>query len=265
MEDAMLTAIDHLVVLVPDLAAACQAYERLGFTITPGGEHPVGTHNALIPFADGAYIELIAFKEPDRPHDHPWWPYLATGGGLVDIALLSDDLDADLAAAAARDLRFALRVGRRRRPDGQEVAWRAARPAVGSAVPLPFLVQDATPRALRVPAGAACRHPNGARGVAAVYIAVDDLPAAAAAYGALLGGSTAEETDVPHFAVHGFALPCGETRLVLLPRAAVAERLPEPVRRRGPGICAAALAGPAAGRTLDIATAQGTLLFLGGA
>ena len=35
------------------LGAQVQAqgfYERLGFTVVPGGKHPVGTHNALIAF-----------------------------------------------------------------------------------------------------------------------------------------------------------------------------------------------------------------------
>ncbi|MEI6179461.1 MAG: VOC family protein, partial [Chloroflexales bacterium] len=51
----VISAIDHLVILVGNLAAAVADYEALGFTITPGGEHTDGaTHNALISFADGS-------------------------------------------------------------------------------------------------------------------------------------------------------------------------------------------------------------------
>lgn len=259
----MLIAVDHLVVLVHDLHAACRAYEGLGFAVTPGGEHPVGTHNALIPFADGAYIELIAFKEPAQSHDHPWWPFLATGGGLVDVALLSDDLDGELARAAAHGLHFAVHDGRRRRPDGQELGWRAARPTALTAVPLPFLIQDVTPRALRVPEDHARQHRNGVRGIAAVYVAVADLPAAGRAYAALLGGREAESTLDERLGAAGLELRCGAARIVLLPYAAVRDRLPEAAQRRGPGVCAAALTGPPIARgMLDVVAAQGALLFV---
>ena len=64
----MLQGIDHIVIAVVDLAVASRNYEGLGFTVVPGGRHPVGTHNALIAFADGAYIELIAFYEKNTQH-----------------------------------------------------------------------------------------------------------------------------------------------------------------------------------------------------
>ena len=52
-----LLGLDHVVVMVPDLAAAVRDYMELGFTVVPGGSHPTGTHNALIAFADAAYID----------------------------------------------------------------------------------------------------------------------------------------------------------------------------------------------------------------
>lgn len=78
-ESIMLRQIDHLVVLVPDLEAAIQEYRRAGFTVVPGGTHPTGTHNALIGFGDGAYLELLAFYE-DNPA-HRWHRFRAAGGG----------------------------------------------------------------------------------------------------------------------------------------------------------------------------------------
>ena len=57
----MITGIDHLVIAVKDLEAATRAYGELGFTVVPGGRHPVGTYNTLIAFADGSYLELIGF------------------------------------------------------------------------------------------------------------------------------------------------------------------------------------------------------------
>ena len=58
--------MDHLVILVGELEDAIASYEELGFRVTPGGEHADGlTRNALVPFADGTYLELVAFIDPD--------------------------------------------------------------------------------------------------------------------------------------------------------------------------------------------------------
>src|SRR3972149_2900481 len=92
----MLKGIDHLVVVVPDLGAAARSYAALGFTVVPGGRHPVGTHNQLIAFADGSYIELIGFYQ-ESP-EHKWWEPLQRGGGLVDLCAQTDDLGADTTA-----------------------------------------------------------------------------------------------------------------------------------------------------------------------
>ncbi len=56
----MLTGIDHIVIVVNNLDVASTQFETAGFTVTPGGSHPTGTYNALIPFQDGSYFELIA-------------------------------------------------------------------------------------------------------------------------------------------------------------------------------------------------------------
>jgi hypothetical protein len=91
----VLTRLDHLVILVRDLGRAVRDYERLGFTVTPGGEHAdVLTRNALIPFEYGSYLELVAFLDPDDPRDNGWgWrAFLPSGGGLIDYCVASDDL-----------------------------------------------------------------------------------------------------------------------------------------------------------------------------
>ena len=70
-EVCVIRAIDHIVILVTDLQTAIDDYRALGFTVTFGGEHADGnTHNALVPFADGSYFELIAFKH-EAPN-HRW-------------------------------------------------------------------------------------------------------------------------------------------------------------------------------------------------
>jgi Glyoxalase-like domain len=44
----MITGIDHLVIAVPELEKAAAAYAELGFTVVPGGRHPVGTYNVPV-------------------------------------------------------------------------------------------------------------------------------------------------------------------------------------------------------------------------
>jgi catechol 2,3-dioxygenase-like lactoylglutathione lyase family enzyme len=186
----MLSGIDHVVVLVRNLAEAVAGYEALGFTVTPGGEHGGGaTHNALIGFQDGTYFELIAFTEADRPQDHRWWKRLVAGEGLVDYALRADRVATVVEDARGRGLELgAATDGSRRRPDGQQLAWRSVtsgRP-VGSTA-LPFAIEDVTPHEARVPGGDAANHRPGVRGVAELVIAVRDLEASARDLQAMLG------------------------------------------------------------------------------
>ena len=185
--------LDHVVVLVPDLDRAVAVWTAHGFTVVPGGAHQGSpTHNALIGFADGSYLELLARRpgatEPARG--------LAarllrreTVPGLADFALSTPDLEAVVAAGRAAGTAHGepQRMGRIR-PDGQRLAWTIALPAGPD---LPFLIADETPRGLRLPDLAACAHANGAAGIAQVTVLVRDLAASRARYRALLGAPDA--------------------------------------------------------------------------
>jgi catechol 2,3-dioxygenase-like lactoylglutathione lyase family enzyme len=184
----MVSGIDHLVILVRNLDDAVRDYQQLGFQVARGGEHPGGTHNALVGFANGTYLELIAFQEPEKPHDHRWYSYLALGGGLVDFALGVTDVEEELQRVRQSGLDYRGPMpGARRRPDGQEISWRMAWPPADRTGDLPFLIDDITPRDLRVPSGDAAQHPNGVTGVRALIIAVRDLDEASAEFAAITG------------------------------------------------------------------------------
>jgi hypothetical protein len=191
----VLTGIDHLVVVVSDLDAAMRAYRGLGFTVVPGGRHSASTHNALIAFADGAYLELVAFHEPSP--SHRWWAPLEAGGGLVDFCLRTDDLLADTTAfrragVAIDDPRPLGRV----RPDGYRLAWVLAVPRGAHRGVAPFLIQDETPRAERVPRETT--HPNGATGIGVLTVATPDVPTARAWYAGAVrdGGRDVRRDDL---------------------------------------------------------------------
>ena len=192
--------IDHIVILGQDLDQAIADYEALGFQVMPGGKHPRFTHNALVTFADSAYLELIAFHEmPDASGDdgtHRWVQYVAQGGGLIDFAVAADDLDGLLAEMAANDGSHRGPVpGARNRPDGVEIAWKMGqhRNDIPNTGHLPFLIQDVTPRELRVPPEGAT-HANGVRGVHSLVVAVTDLNAAVARYSAMVGSGPVDAT-----------------------------------------------------------------------
>ncbi len=180
----MLTGIDHLVVVVQDLDSAVMNYAQLGFTVVPGGRHPVGTHNALIAFADRAYLELIAFYEPSP--EHRWWAPLQQGGGLVDFCLQTDNLLADTAAfrRAGVDIDDPKPLTRVR-PDGYKLSWVLSIPRGQQRGVAPFLIQDETPREERVPRET--RHRNQVTGIGAVRVAVDDVATARHWYASVLG------------------------------------------------------------------------------
>ena len=180
-------SIDHIVIAVRDLAQASADYAEAGFTVTPGGWHTGGaTHNSLISFADGSYFELIAFAEPDREQPHKWWPRFAAGEGTVDFAMLATDLavEADRLRAGGRAVEGPVDGGRER-PDGEKLAWRSV--TLGTEIPLPFVIEDVTPRDLRVPPAPATEHSLGVTGVSGLVMVVPDLEAASRAYAELLG------------------------------------------------------------------------------
>ena len=171
----MLKMLDHVVYVARDLATSVEDHTRQGFTVTPGGEHAGGvTHNALVCFADGSYLELVAFRKAEPTHR--WWRHAATGG-FADFAVLSDDLAQDASALSDLIVREAAEGGRTR-PDGVSLRWRAA----FLRTPLPFLIEDLTPRDLRVPAGDATRHANGVIGIGSLVIAARDEPSVDESY-----------------------------------------------------------------------------------
>jgi hypothetical protein len=54
---------------------------------------------------------------------------------------------------------------------------------------LPFLIQDLTPRELRVPAGAATKHANGVSGIRELTITAADLDRISTGFGTLTGSA----------------------------------------------------------------------------
>lgn len=234
----MLQGIDHIVVAVPDLEAARTSYEALGFTVVAGGRHPVGTHNALIAFGDGSYIELIAFYEANP--SHRWWAPLQKGGGLVDFCMQTDDLLGDTAAFRRAGVAIADPAPlSRARPDGYQLRWVLSIPQTGHRGVAPFLIQDETPREERIPRQQT--HANGVTGIGAVTVAVEDAAAVRRWYAEALG-RPGREIERRELGGAGASFEIGPHLLEFVaPTGAGAGPLSGWLQRRGPSPYAATL------------------------
>lgn len=212
----MTIIFDHAIIAVDDLDTALADYRALGFNAIYGGEHTSGTtHNGLIIFRDGSYLELLALTgRPAAPDSDAtdFSPLLATGEGLVGYALGTDNLGTLAEGMRARGLDVAMpETGRRARADGVQLAWKTI--SIGGSMS-PFFIEDVTERTLRVPNDrTTTTHENGAVGISAVTFNFSDVEAATRRYEAMLG-STPQATD------HGLTLALNRTQLLLNPEGA---------------------------------------------
>lgn len=184
-----ITGIDHVLVGVRDLERARAAWRRLGFTVTPRGRHiGWGTANYCIMFGFD-YVELLGIVDPAQPVQG-LDRFLETREGLLGVALATADAEAAHAAFWAagiadgppRDLARLLEL-----PDGPvRPAFRLVHPRDAAALGVNgFVCQHRTPELIRRPDW--LRHPNGARRIRALSVAVADPAALAPTYRALLG------------------------------------------------------------------------------
>jgi len=240
---AMLKGIDHFVVVVSDLEAAIKSYGELGFTVVRGGKHNIGTHNALIAFADGSYIELIAFLTPVA--GHPWYDAMSKSGGIVDFCAQTDDLAADVAKFRGAGIAITDPNGMTRdRPDGYRLSWVLSIPNAPFNGSVPFLIKDETPRDERVPRERT--HRNQVSGLANLTVAVADAAKVAGWYRAIIGSNGTPSED-RHLDAAGTRFQLGSHQLDIVsprgPNGPVAEFL----RMRAAGPYQATLIGGRAG------------------
>jgi hypothetical protein len=265
--------VDHAVVLVRDLPSAVAGYRRLGFTVAEGGRHRHGpTANALIGFTDGTYLELLALNPPfllrvvrvlhharllwalaaiRPPVERRFLAHARGGEGLLDFGLVSEDLAADVRRVRAGRLGVTEPArGRRHRADGEEISWDYVLPA---STALPFLLADRTSRALRVPVPEACRHANGALGIARLVVAASDADRAAADLQCLLGTGP-EPGRLRTFTIHGVE--------ITLTGPGGSPEVARHVARRGNSLFALDLRADGRERRLDPARTRGARITL---
>jgi hypothetical protein len=210
-------SIDHVILVVSNLQIASKQFGQLGFTVIPGGVHSGGaTHNALVPFPDGTYLELLSTTKSSRLRllsilrrlrllgfymgddtliNRRLTTDLACGLGMADYCMASADLKMEIGELSTRGEKFSSPIpGGRKRPDGKEIAWLTSVPRT---LDLPFLIEDITPRELRLPAVGEDYHPNGILGISGLVILVANLVDSLAHYRALLGSDPISQAQYP--------------------------------------------------------------------
>ncbi|MCX7839614.1 MAG: VOC family protein [Anaerolineae bacterium] len=246
----MITGFDHFIVLVNHLDTAIETYRRLGFDVRVGGEHPAfGSHNALIALADGTYIELVAFKDATRAAKTFWGAAvtkLRAGEGFGGFVLASNDLANDVTRLRQRALRVGEpSAGARVRPDGQRVEWHIALCDDSPVGLLPFLIQDDTPRALRIEP--ATQGLGGRARVHQVVVAVKHAERASQTYSALLDAEPIRVKNVTGD-VTGYRLTREWGTIVLAQPMRRGNALADQLARRGEGLYALTLDVEGVGR-----------------
>jgi catechol 2,3-dioxygenase-like lactoylglutathione lyase family enzyme len=189
-----IAGIDHAIVGVRDLDRARASYERLGFAATPRGRHVGwGTANHCL-MLEGGYLELLGIVDP-AAFTNDLDRFLAEREGLRAIALRSENAPATRAAWEQAGLAPAevAALGRRLEPDTElrfENVMLA--PEATGGVPL-FACAPLTPQPMRRPEWLA--HPNGARAIASVTVAVEDPATCYAPMAQVFGSGCLTETD----------------------------------------------------------------------
>jgi hypothetical protein len=175
--------VDHATVCASDLDPMRRAFASVGLVTDYGGPHASVTHMALLGFDDGSYLELIAPQKPGATEGSNWANFMAGDAGACAWAVGSHEIKADVErlrkAGVGAEGPFA---GSRRKPDGTLIEWETA--VVGTGTPggtLPFMIQDKTPRNLRVEPSASVKG-SGLTGIEIVVLGVKDLDAAVALF-----------------------------------------------------------------------------------
>lgn len=192
--------LDHAICAVRSQEAAGAVCRGLGFASYPGGRHPAGSENSIVPL-DVGFIELLSIYDEAtaRGYDRhrAICDYLdRRSGGLIGFALRSADIESDARRLRDSGVRYDGPTDARRvRPDGVELRWRVLRPdPLPSPTMLPILVWGDQSSESDL------KHPNGVSAATAISIAVRSLDDAADLYRAVLGAQPADRLARPDVA-----------------------------------------------------------------
>ena len=176
--------VDHVTVCGVDLEIMRKAFASVGLASDYGGLHANGvTQMALVGFADGSYLELIAPTKPSVVTGSDWGKFMEGDAGPCAWAVGTSDVQGDVARLKADGmLTHGPAAGGRKKQDGTQLRWETA--SLGPGPPgseLPFLIEDITARSLRVQPSAGVQG-SGLKGIALVVLGVRELEPAISSF-----------------------------------------------------------------------------------
>ena len=212
--------IDHAVIAVRDLDTVQEAYTRMGFTLTPRGDHTLGSQNHCVMFGQD-YIELLTVPQrlPGREY---YYDFARIGDGLAAVALKTENVRGaygELSAAALApsepvDFSRPVQLSEGTSHASFRIAQLGAEQTPGGQV---FLCQHFTRDVVwRLEYQT---HANTASSLAALAIISGDVPATAAAYELLFDAKAQAIAE-------GLLINTGDIPIAVVSESALAKRLP---------------------------------------
>jgi catechol 2,3-dioxygenase-like lactoylglutathione lyase family enzyme len=214
------SGIDHVMIAVRDLADAHRKLSRLGFTLSPRGEHSrLATANHTAMFSAGNYLELLTLRAP-QPANRAFALPPGLHEGATALALRTSDPKSLRDALRAEGFETAEPIEFSRAVDDDLARFTTValspRPDLGLTV---FACCHHTPELVWRPA--LLSHANGAMGLRRIGFVSAAHEIQAAAYGRLLGAP-------PVHTAWGFSLSVGSVTLEFRQALAPAAQKPPP-------------------------------------
>ena len=197
--------LEHVVIAVRDLAVATASYERLGFTVTPGGKHPLeGTTGDGIFFSNGTYLELLTFYDREKAADLAKFLEQREGPRSIALEISSATAVRDSLRAAGIDGAEPTK-GKWESPSPVTKEWLTIEPKPALPGNIFFIDYRRTSQS----------HPNTATGIRAVWVMVKTLQEATHTF-ERLGFSVGHQIQVPQFGTLAQEVTVGKASLMLV-------------------------------------------------
>jgi hypothetical protein len=187
--------IDHIIVCGSDVDRMMEQFESFGLPTEYGGVHDNGiTHNGVICFEDGSYVELLGmYDESQSPRREAFIKNdVGPCGWAIEAASIETEAESYAQRGVVTDAPFSMsRVG----PSGEVAEWKVSFMGVDEpGQRLPFLIEDTTPRERRI-RPTTTNSGTELVGISRVIIGVNDLDRAVAEFRRLFDVSLSSRSE----------------------------------------------------------------------
>ena len=214
--------VDHVGIAVRDLETAKKTYrDVLGFAVFAGGKHPNGTRNGG-PALESGYLELITFWDRTKTEGGVVAKFLEKHEGALFLGLDVFPVDDTAKLLRARGLNIQGPEAGSISDDPEQHdqppslgAWRLVGLETG-AVPAAHLPAKSTDALFFIQyQGVGTVHPNTAKTLSSVWMAVSDLEASVRAYESM-GFRAARKLAAPQLEAQAQEIEAGQGTILLL-------------------------------------------------